>query len=326
MSPAARRIGPSVALLALAVGVASPASAQDRRQFRKLELTDGRTLTAEILSTEPTGLMLRTPQGDSLISFEVLRDMSPTDELTYKSQTDWLVYIDLPDRLEPTAVELLGAIEGIDAATVGQTFAGLRPEQAAEARACDGTIGCIADAVKGAPWMWIVTARDDAHDGALRSGLSSGGSRSSTPLESESRDALWTSLHESLGLQAPNTGAPKPTKSTSSSGAPFTKEKVAAFSFIPLPGAPSLAMKDGGNAALAWGIAVPAAGAFAGASYAAASDSPGEMVGMMAGGFYVATVFANQITGMLSLKAQGVVLAPVPMEHGGGVVLAGSLR
>jgi hypothetical protein len=326
MVPPARRVAPAV-LLALGVGLAAPAQAQDRRQFRNLELTDGRTLTAEILATEPTGLMLRSPQGDSLISFEILRDMQPTDELTYKAQPDWLVYVDLPERLEGTALQLLEAIDGVTAVPVGQTMGQLTPSQAADANACDGNIGCIADAVSGHRWMWILSAPDD-DTSVIKSGLSSGGQRRSTPLEAETRDALWTSLHQAIGLQAPNSSAPKPPKDGpkgGGGGATFTKQKVAATSLIPVPGLPSLLMGDGGNAALAWGLALPAAGGFVGASLAATPDAPGEGAALMGGGIYLSILFANQVTGMRSLKAQGVVVTPMPMEQGGGLVVAGAL-
>lgn len=317
----------SAALVTVTALSASAAHAQDRRQFRRLELTDGRRLTAEILATESTGILLRTPQGKSLISFEILRDMSPTDQSTYNAQDTWKVYLDLPPHLEGDALELLGAIEGVRAAKVGQTAFGVTPEMAADARACEGSVGCIADATAAAPWMWVVAATE-TEPGAIRSTLNSGGSKHTTELASESRDGLWGALHEAIGLEPPSGGAPRATKSKGGGGGggAFSREKVAALSLVPLPGLPSMAMGDGGNAGLAWGLALPITGAFAGASVAAASDNPGEMVGMMAGGFYVATVFANQVTGMRSLQKQGVALVPMSTEHGGGVAVAGRLR
>lgn len=322
-----RTLLPSLLLAATALS-ASTAHAQDRRQFRRLELTDGRRLTAEILATESTGILLRTPQGKSLISFEILRDMSPTDLATYTAQDTWKVYLDLPAPLEEEALDLLASIEGVRAAKVGQTAFGVTPEMAADARACAGAVGCVADATKSAPWMWVVTA-PDGDVSSLRSTLNTGGSKHTTALESTDRDALWTALHEALGLEPPSGNAPKASRAGGGGGGgsgAFSREKVAALSLVPLPGLPSMAMGDGGNAALAWGLALPITGAFAGASAAAASDNPGEMAGMMVGGFYVATVFANQVTGMRSLQKQGVAVLPMSTEHGGGVTVAGRLR
>jgi len=315
---------------------AAPALAQDRRarQFRELELTDGRTLVAEVLSTEPTGLLLRTPQGDTLVSFEILLDMRPTDADTYEAQGDWVVYVDMDDELQPTALELLAEMEGLSAHKVGAAVNGLSPEAAANATDCDASLGCIIDATKSGDWMWVLTSEEQYGTPVLRAGLNTGGTRTSAELASIDRDGMWTALHEVLGFEPPSSGAPRQRKNPNdnnptdrpSTPTKFTKQKVAALSFVPLPGVPSMAQKDGSNVALAWGLALPVTGAFAGAAYAGAGDSPGEFVGMTVGGYYLATVFANQVAGMRSLKAKGLVMTPMPLEEGGGVMMAAQLR
>jgi len=315
---------------ALLAAAASPALAQDKRepQYRNLELTDGRTLTAEILGTEATGLSLRTPQGDSLVSFELLVDMQPTDAAGYQAQTDWVVYVAVDEALRPATVELLKAVPGLSVHPVGAAVNGLSAEDAAKAMECKGDPQCLVDATSSAQWMWIVTS-DETTDGKtqLMGAVSQGRTRTNVALEDTSRDALWSGVHQAIGLTPSSKGPPASVSSygrTPKGSSDMTPGKVTALSFVPLPGTPAMAQKDWGNVGLAWGIAVPSAALFVVGSAASQDQpdfaNPGFLLSA-AGGSYLSIVFANQVTGMRAYQKgrdRAVGLAPMPVQGGGG--------
>ena len=322
-----------VASALLGSSLATPAWAQDARepQYRILELTDGRTLTAEILGTEATGLALRTPQGDSLVSFELLVDMEPTDAAGYEAQPDWVVYVAVEPSLMDATMAMYEAIPGVSAHPVGAAVHGLSADEAAAALACDGDLQCLVDATSGVGWMWVVTSDTDSEGRpVLKGGATHGRTRTSVPLPDTSRNALWSGVHQAIALSPPSKGPPPAVKGSGSTPEPargLTPGRITALSFVPLPGVPAMAQKDWGNAGLAWGIALPSAALFVVGSAASQESpdltNPGFLL-TAAGGSYLSMIFANQVTGMRAYQARrdrAVGFAPLPVEGGGGAMV-----
>lgn len=315
-------------IAALALFALTPDASAAERQFRDLRLADGRQITAEILSTTPKGLELQLPQGPLLLSYELLVDMAPTNQAAYDAQKPWVVYVDVPDVVERDLLELVRAIPNLSVHEAGGSPpGGLTPLAAVTAAQCERKAECIVDAVSGAPWMWVLTAEQDPSGGlTFHSKVSTSGD---LPHEVSApgltRDELWGPLHQALGLGAPTAPAPKATSSKSNtpkSAGVFDEKKVIALSFVPVPGMPSLAQKDGAGAALAFGVVVPSTALWVGAVGNSGQSAP-EFLGLSVVGYYAVTVLANQVTGFRSLERGRLAVGAAPARGGGTVTVAG---
>lgn len=322
MTPVLRR---SLSLVALIAGLcwSEPASAIEP-QYRRVTLVDGRVISAEILATEAKGLRMRVPAGETLISFELLLDMVPISQAEYDAQPPWVVYFSVPPQLERDLVELLQAIDGLIPQPVSVAANGVTTPMAAKAENCSD-IGCMVGAVAQAPWMWVLFG-SEASQGtiSLQSKLNTS---PSPPFEatvsSKERDEIWLAVHEALGLELPNSAAPKGPEVPKPQNTPvFDERKVVALSFIPVPGYPSLAQKDTSGFALAAGIFVPTAAVWVVGVRNVGGSTP-EFAALSVVGLYTVTVFTNQVTGMRSLEKQRLSVGALPTEAGGAMVVLG---
>lgn len=299
------------ALLAgVCLGLSLPAVAQDRRaQYRVLQLADGRELTVEVLATEATGLRLRTPQGEMLLSFELLKDMSPADADAFKLQEAWYVYIAAPEAQRERLVDAYRWVPNTRVQIAGDVVPGLGAPAAAAANRCKGDFPCLLKETAEAPWMWVV-AIDVEKDGAVRanSGLNSGPTRTRVEKPGTSEQALWELVHETLQLEVPSDGPPEgglagsaggttgPTgPETGPTGPSGGNDNLVALSFAPVPGLVAAKQKNGAGVATAVAISTLGTAAFVGAVGHSAQSAP-ELAGISVVGFYATTVFANQIT------------------------------
>ena len=317
---------PSVPALALAACTTSAWAIEP--QYRSVELADGRKFKAEILSTEPQGLLMQLPQGKALISFELLVDMSPVTQAAYDQQPPWVVYYDVPDAIGTQVTELLNAMN-IEPIPVGTVIEGIRPEAAGRASSttCKANVGCIADAVGDASrWLWVLSAQ--SADGGLSFQAKINTPAASTAkllVEGKDRQDIWEGLHAVLGLKVERK-APQSTRTDEPSAKkPLTKRQINALSFVPVPGLPSLAQRDGGGFGAALGIVVPSTVLWVG-TVGSSAQNTAEAAGFAVGGYYLVTVFTNQIMGMSSRKrAVGQLgAAVVPTPHGGASVVFSS--
>ncbi len=322
------------ALFAVACLLPVSAQAQDR-QYRQLTLIDGRVLTAEILATESTGLRLRVPQGEMLVSFEVLLDMAPAEQSAYEGQTDWFVYVMLPDAHQEAFLSLVDAIPGVAAYQIrdeaGLIPGGVTTGEAFEAASCDGDLDCVITALASTPLKWILVADDQDGELEIRSKVNTSGSPPDrVRANSSDRDDLWQAAHTVLGLDSPSSPPPRVGKggaaSASGGGGDWDEGRVLASSFVPLPGYPSLAQGDGSGVALALGLVVPTTAIWVGA-VGQSGQSVGEFAAMSVAGFYVSTVLVNQVTGMRSLGKRpiSISVASATQGRGGTVTIGGPL-
>jgi hypothetical protein len=94
-----------------------------------------------------------------------------------------------------------------------------------------------------------------------------------------------------------------------------------ASSFIPLPGYTSFAQGDTAGGLLSIVTVVPLTAAWTGVA-GKTSQTSGEHVALSVGGFYVATVVANQVFG-LNTQRRSVAASVAPVEGGAVIVFSG---
>lgn len=286
---------------------ASAAHAQDRRaQYRSLKLADGREIVAEVLATEATGLRLRTPQGEMLLSFELLQDMSPADADTYKLQEAWFVYVAAPDAHQDRLMEAFRWVPNTRVAKPGEDLPGLASAQAAAAERCKLDFPCLLKETSGAPWMYVVSVSVDASGAVVaNSGLNTGPTKARVEKPSLEAEQLWGLVHEALLLEVPTGGPPEsafadpaPTETPEDGGPKVVAadaKKLNALAFAPVPGLPAMKQKNGAGVGAAVAIAVAGTAAWVGAAGHTTQSAP-ELVGFSVVGFYATTVFANHVT------------------------------
>jgi hypothetical protein len=291
----------AITLLAV-MGCAMPAFAGEK-QYRKITLTDGRVLGGEVVSTEEVGILMRCAQGQVLIPFEELLDMAPTTRREHDLEAPWVVYLQAPENYYGPIAALYQSIPGMRVIELGVADGGLTVSQAEAAKTCDQDLECVSRAIADAPWMWVLHATEDDEGGlTVRSGLNTGGQRKESRAATGDDNALWPVLHTAIGLLEPDGPPPENiVYETNRSAGAFSERRVLAMSFAPVPGLPSLAQRDGGNAGLAWAVVLPSTALWVGAVGHGAQTSP-EAVGLSVAGFYVSTVLVNQVFGLRSLK------------------------
>lgn len=284
------------------IGASVAHAQQGKAQYRHLSLADGRTVTAEVLSTEPTGLRMRTPQGVSLVAFELLLDMVPSEEGAYAAQRPWTVHVAAPPEVRDPLIDALRALPEVDVHPVEEPTEEITPAQAHLASRCALDLECVVRALEDAPWRWVVVALPDT-DGGVRlvSAVTTGTTRHRAKPASLTPQDLWSSVHEILHMEVPSGQLPKAVVAPPRPAGVLEPEKVVALSFTPLPGFPSLRQGDGVGFAKALGIVAPATALWVGAVGKNAQSLP-ETAALGAVGFYAATVLANQVTGAASSK------------------------
>ncbi len=285
-------------ITALLLGAAFADDTAAERQYRRIQLADGRVLVAEVLATLPEGLFIGTQQGDISLSYELLVDMAPVDEAAYAAQDPWLVLLAAPPD-SPLAMSL-ASIPGVVVWTPGGAVNGaddrvdLTGTEQVALKGCAGAAGCMKGALgTTASWRWIVTRGAGDGDAAdvLYGLVSTGDTATTATVTADTDAALWTASHEVLGLVPPTSDAPFALIDDRSRGGAGGS---AGLTFAPVPGLPALAAGDGGRFALALGLALPATAAWVGVVGTHAESVP-EHVALSAVGFYAITVLTNEL-------------------------------
>jgi hypothetical protein len=293
-------------LLAFALALPSPARAQDRKaQYRQLTLTDGREITVEVLATESIGLLLRSPQGHSIVSFEVLVDMIPADKAAYDAQSNWNIYIGAPLEHRELLAEAFGWLQGVNVHFAGEQAPGMSASQASAAADCSADFNCMLDATLDATgWMFVVSVTPtDSGDLQLFAGLNTGDTRIKSQIP-DTRDGRWQLVHEAIMIEIASDGPPKAPKGEKQArntrgGGRLGDADLISASFVPIPGYPSFKQGDAGGGMIALAVAVPTSVALVGA--AGHGGQTAAETAIVAGiGTYAATIIANQIGGKIS--------------------------
>lgn len=336
---------PAMACIVGTLALSDTANAQER-QFRQLDLVDGRTVRAEVLATESNGLRMRTPQGEMLISFELLMDMVPIELAIYEDQQPERLWLSMSEP-NPGLEAIFKSIPKLEVSKAGASKLA-SDAQTTALEACGNDVSCGREAVAGGDWLWMVYVAppSDASSADLvfRGGPS--GAKQVTTIETESSPyALWEAAHRSLGLTPP-AKVPDSVLSAFPDGtdikAPevqkdWTASRVNAASLVPLPGYASLAQGDGGRFALGLGAGLAGTGAVvaiaantlngstkAGSTAPDTKAQPGQVAGVVGIGvvsYWAISSLVSNVFGHATLKANGgssVSVAPRP----GGATLA----
>lgn len=303
--------------LVVALLASTNAQAQDE-QYREFKLSDGRDFTAIIEATEAAGFKVRVPQGTMSVSFDQLFDMVPVTKAEYDSQPDWLVYLAAPPERQKGLADAFEdiphvAVYGSDKAPSG-TRISLAQEQ--QAGACDVDITCIATALAGAPWVWIVVANQEGSDLVFTSQTNTGTPRQN-PVRAgminpdQINEAPWTVLELTPATGSTSVVTPLNTHPTKDD----ERTKAAKLVWVPIPGMPSLARKDMGGFGMSLATAVPATALWIGAVGQNAQSGAGTaLLGL--GGYYAITVAVNEAIGLRALpKSTAIGIGKTP---GGG--------
>ncbi len=312
-----------ITAVALAL-LANTASAQDVEQYRTFKLSDGREFTAIILATEAAGFQVRVPQGEMAVPFAQLFDMVPVTKVEYDAQPDWVVYLAVPPERQRGLASSFAVIPHLVVYGSPEAPTGTRitAEMEAAASGCDLDVDCIAAALAGAPWVWIVTAKQEASDLVFAAQTNQG-----TPRQNPVRagminaDQIANAPWNVLEL-TPVAGAVIGPQVVGNDPALMEKRaKAIKASYIPVPGMSALANKDMGGFGLAMATTIPATALWVGA-VGKTTQSPAALAVLGLGGYYAITVAVNQATGLRGLKkpASKTVVSLGPTEGGGAMI------
>lgn len=311
--------------------LAPAAFAQSNPPVRRTRLQDGREFVGEVLGTEASGLRIRVPAGEMLVSFEDLIEVKPIDATAYAAQKPWRVVLAAPEGLLPPTRALVDAIPGVTARPVGQADDGLSPAQAEALVDCAGEITCMRTVLKDQPWQWIVTLSMPEEEGApltVTSVVSTADRAipASRTVPTVDAAGLWSALHQAIQLEAPKDAPPAveglgPKPRTPKTGHP-AGELPPGASFVPIPGWTAFKTGSAANGALALGgvVAFTAGSVAAGAAlHSGAEEGTTSIVQM---GLFGAVGYLSSTWAVNELVGPNHKTALVPT--GNGVQVAGA--
>jgi hypothetical protein len=300
-------------LLGALITAAAPAWAQERTaQYRELSLADGRSFIVTVLATEPLGVRVALPQGEMLVGFDMLQNMSTTTSAAYAAQPSWPVF--LHSGSDETVYDLLQSIPGLAITRAGESADGMSPAAAEAATNCRGDVICIGDHVPAGTWVISVLSGEEGVD---LIGVVSG-SRTRVLLRGLDDDSasLWAATHEVLGLEV--TG-PAPKRRSMATRSRSVASVGSRSPFVPIPGFPAMG-RDPARVGASWAVALPAAAAWIGV-VGSASQSPAEHIALGLAGVYAITVGTN-----VAFMPRGLGMAIAPTEGGGAALTIAGRR
>lgn len=329
MSHLSRALLPLV-VASLTLGAVTAHAQEEPEQYRSFKLSDGREFTAIILATEAAGFQVRVPQGEMQVPFAQLFDMVPVTKAEFDSQPDWVVYLAVPPERQRGLASSFEVIPHVNVYGGAEAPSGTRitSDMEAKAAACDLDVDCIAAALAGAPWVWIVTAKQEASDLVFAAQTNQG-----TPRQNPVRagminaeqiaNAPWNVLE--LKPAAGQVIGPQVVGNDPDLMAKRAKAIKAAF--IPIPGMSALANKDMGGFGLALATTLPATALWVGVA-GKTTQSPAGLAALSVGGYYAITVAVNQATGLrgLAKPESTTAVSLAPTEHGGGMITIVTVR
>ena len=153
-----------ILLFALAWILGLPAYAQE---FRRITLSDGRVLVAQVEETTADGLVLRLPQGRTQVGFTEVLSLDLIDRATWESQAPWSVLI-LPFRgeqpsgearvAEETTAAVLSRLPAVKVVRAG-AYGALTPEQKEAFDRCGADLACVSAAARSAGFTLVLTGQ-----------------------------------------------------------------------------------------------------------------------------------------------------------------------
>jgi len=133
-------------------------------QYREFKLSDGRDFVAIIEATETEDFRVRVPQGEMAVSFTQLFDMTPVTRAEYDAQPEWVVFLAVPEERRKGIASAFASIPRVAVYDSDVSSARITRDQGQRATLCDVDVACIAGVLSAAPWVWIVSARQEGSD------------------------------------------------------------------------------------------------------------------------------------------------------------------
>lgn len=320
-----RRARVACAVAVLGPWTTAPALADDEAP-RRIDLVGSLPLDGQLLATEASGFRVRVRQGEVLVPFELVDELGGPGVSPPRDQV-WTVLLsaDSDPLAADVATAALQARRGFEVQAV-DTVRGV--DFSADPRACGADVTCLAEAHTGDGWVFFLHA--DRRDGVLsftgrHTTLAAlQGEGSAAP---DDATALFAAVGAGLGLQSADTSAPEafmPAVEALSAGIAlerdrqaleaWTPRRVASWSFVPVPGLPSLLQEDYGAFAGALAVVAGSTAAWVGAT-GRSSTTRGEHIALGVAGSYALTVASSQLFGQLSRRrnrrALSVAVAPM---------------
>lgn len=312
-------------MTALALLLAS-AWAGEPREFK---LAPRLAIDGEVLSTEKDGFRVRVEQGVIFVPFDAMEDMRDLASLDEVDPTQWTVLIVGDPEATSLVSAAFGAIPNVDVA-VPQRIPD--DERRARALSCGDNLTCLSALREPGEWWFLVRATHAGSTLQIDGMLPWRRAEVSWSVVAGSAIDAWQVARASIGLEpdeavpdaysaafpalveALRARAPEPKDEPDEPEAPpgaWTQRRVAAWSFVPVPGLPSLMRKDYGGFGGALASTIALSAGWVGVS-GATTTRRGEFIALATVGSYLSCVSSNQLFGSLGLKRQaaGVSVGP----------------
>ncbi len=294
-----------MASLALAFFCGAPALAGE---YRHLVISPGLPIDTELLATEALGFHVRIAQGELVVPFDRVDDMTTIDSVAPQPWTVVLVHSG-PER---------AVVEATYRAIPGITV--LAPAEIADASerlkvmSCEASFSCLA--VARTPTRWTFFVASEFVDGAVH--LMGMAPFATNPVEGdfslEDAPLAWQTAASSLGLAGPPPMGEQFAEDFAALARPLSRpvrnapeatiwneRRISALAFAPIPGLPSAVRRDWSGFAGAWASTAALTAGFVAVS-GASSTTQGEQIGISTVGAYVSSVVSSQLFGILGAR------------------------
>jgi len=341
-------------LLALPTSAWAQSAPEDPRA---VTLGDGRVYIGEVVTTEPAGIRMRLPQGETVVGFHELRGVKPSSASAWRSQRDWEVLVVGPDQARIWIEQVVRSYPATSVSGDEGLSRSLGLDARRQAKACvPSDLSCAIDAASRDErlWTWVITVEPDGDGATFRAGTSTGDNTGRAAVDDlTDPEQVTAALDHLMGLEnvpgrsdalsrlenvAPkrvvaDAGKPpkekkpkrekKPKKDKGPKVARTPGQGVGWDVLVPLPGYPSLKAGDMQSFGMAVGVAVPATAVWVAAAGSETQSIP-EHAALSVGGYYVTTVFLNQLFGRRTLnRSGGSTAVGVSPRAGGAQVTVG---
>ena len=308
-------------------------------EWRQITMNDGRVLTAQVLESEGTIMMVRTPLGRVRVDLLEVRKIENITEADYESLEPLRVIL-LPYRatqsgqataaeaLESLTYEHLVQLDGLEVILAKDFAARLGKETTKSLLACGNSLICSMELLAPTGIDWIIHGEVGGNASQLSIELAA--VRSTAPDTKDVQDfsheghqglahELGVHILHLFGIDEPNqafqvqdpspndivppsTQAGEEAHLASGGPVPPGRKFLARSAFIPVPGLPSLLKRDLRSFGLSWGVVVPTTvGMVALVGQSSFRSSQFNALSMLS--YYALTVGVNRRFGLEESKA-----------------------
>lgn len=292
--------------------------------FREIERTDGLVVRGEIVESRADGFIVGLSQGDLRVSFDDVADLRDLDAAP--EAAPWVVSLTAEGPVDVLMRSVLGQV-----ADVGVWAPDALPDMRwrTAAAGCAGAPGCVQAASPAGSWSVALGAAVVDGDLWLEGATPwrRGAQAVRVPLDGLTMPVLVAATAEALSMvrltlrdDPAQAGAAEAALGVLVRNAPsdtaWTPGRVAALSFIPVPGLPSILQKRPGAFAGALAVTAASTAAWVGAT-GYATTSSGEHAALGAAGAYLCSVASSQLFGQLGVqrpeRRTAVVMTATPL-------------